>query len=105
MATTLVIATTAMLRAVIAINSNSMAKVTPPSGALKVAAMPAPEPAAMRVMRSVAGIRMNWPRAEPNAEPICTIGPSRPTEPPLPIEMAEARYLTMATRGRMRPAL
>ena len=27
--------------------------------------------------------------AEPIAEPICTIGPSRPTEPPVPIEMAE----------------
>ncbi len=33
------------------------------------------------------------------------IGPSRPTEPPLPIEIAEAKDLTAATTGRMRPRL
>ncbi len=35
--------------------------------------------------------------------PICTIGPSRPTEPPEPMEIAEARDLMTATLGRMRP--
>jgi len=37
------------------------------------------------------------------AEPIWTIGPSRPTDPPEPMQTAEARALTRATRGRMRP--
>ena len=39
------------------------------------------------------------------AEPICTIGPSRPTEPPAPMHSAEARALTTATWGRIRPPL
>ena len=45
----------------------------------------------------------HWPRLEPSAEPICTIGPSRPTEPPPPMHTALARALTAATRGRIRP--
>ena len=40
---------------------------------------------------------------EPRAEPICTIGPSRPTDPPTPMQMADARDLTTATAGPMRP--
>jgi len=44
-----------------------MAKTTPPNGALKVAAMPAPAPAAMRVTRSEVGIGMIWPSVAPNA--------------------------------------
>jgi hypothetical protein len=43
------------------------------------------------------------PIVEPSAEPICTIGPSRPTDPPEPIEMAEASAFTTTTRGRMTP--
>ena len=57
---------------------SSMANITPPIGVLKVAAMPAPAPAATRVMRWPAGMRMIWPRVEPSAEPIWMIGPSRP---------------------------
>ena len=40
---------------------------------------------------------------EPRAEPIWTMGPSRPTEPPVPMEIAEARALTATTRRRITP--
>ena len=40
---------------------------------------------------------------DPSADPIWTIGPSRPTEPPEPMHSAEASDLTTATRGRIRP--
>ena len=40
-----------------------------------------------------------------NVEPICMMGPSRPTDPPDPIEKDDARILTPATDGRMRPLL
>lgn len=40
---------------------------------------------------------------EPNAEPICTIGPSRPTDPPEPMHNAEASDFTIATCGPIRP--
>lgn len=43
------------------------------------------------------------PRVEPRAEPIWTIGPSRPTDPPEPMVRAEASVLTTATLGLMRP--
>ena len=39
---------------------------------------------------------------EPRAEPICTIGPSRPAEPPEPMQRAEATALAMDTRARIR---
>ena len=50
----------------------------------------------------------NWhsmicPRVEPKEDPIWTIGPSRPTEPPLPMETAEARAFISATIGLMMP--
>ncbi len=38
-------------------------------------------------------------------EPIWTMGPSRPTEPPVPMVNAEARDLTSTMRGRMNPPL
>ena len=40
---------------------------------------------------------------EASAEPICTIGPSRPTDPPTPMQIAEASALTIVTCGRIRP--
>jgi hypothetical protein len=43
----------------IATSSSSIAKTMPPSGALKVAAIPAPAPAAIRVFRSWVRIVMN----------------------------------------------
>ena len=47
--------------------------------------------------------RSSWPVTEPSAEPICTIGPSRPTEPPEPMQIAEASDFTTGTCGRIRP--
>lgn len=104
-ATTTAVATTSTLRAPTTSSSSSMAKTRPPSGVSKVAAMPAPAPAATRMRRSAAPIGSTCPSVEPKAEPICTIGPSRPTEAPEPIEMAEASDFTSAICGRMRPSL
>ena len=39
------------------------------------------------------------------ALPICTMGPSRPTEPPLPMQMPLASTLTSATCGLNAAAL
>lgn len=83
--------------------STSTAKRTPPSGVLNVAAMPAPPPAATSVARCHRETRANPPSHEANAAAICTMGPSRPTEPPVPIEIADATDLTAATTGRMTP--
>ena len=84
---------------------SSMANITPPIGVLKVAAMPAPAPAATSVMRCHGAMRMTCPRVEPSAAPIWMIGPSRPTAPPVPIDSAEASDLITATIGRMMPSL
>jgi hypothetical protein len=84
---------------------SSTANMTPPIGVLNVAAIPAPAPAATKVMRCPGGIRMICPRVEPSAEPIWMIGPSRPTAAPLPIEIAEASDFTTATTGRITPPL
>ena len=48
---------------------------------------------------------VSCPSAEPIAEPIWTIGPSRPTEPPEPMQSAEASDLTSGTRPRILPSL
>ena len=84
---------------------SSMANMTPPMGVLKVAAMPAPAPAATSEIRCHTGMRMICPMVDPSAEPIWMIGPSRPTDEPLPIAMADARDFTNATTGRMMPPL
>ncbi len=78
-----------------------MAKSTPPSGVLKVAAMPAPAPAATRVIRCQAIRPVTKLMVEPNDAPICAIGPSRPTDAPLPMARAEASDFVAATIGRM----
>ena len=83
---------------------SSIANITPPIGVLKVAAIPAPAPAATRVIRCQAAILITWPTVEPNEAPIWMIGPSRPTAAPLPIESAEASDLTAATTGRITPS-
>src|SRR6478672_6500707 len=60
-------------RKVRALNSgiiSSIANITPPIGVLKVAAMPAPAPAATSVMRCHDAMRTIWPSVEPMAEPI-----------------------------------
>ena len=60
---------------------SSIAKNTPASGALKVAAMPPAAPQATSTRIRSSATRTARPSVEPSAEPICTIGPSRPTEP------------------------
>ena len=55
-------------------------------------------------MRSrLSDMRMTWPKVEARAEPIWTMGPSRPTEPPVPMQMAEAKAFTPVTGGRIFP--
>ena len=85
---------------------SSIAKKTPASGALKVAAMP-PGGAARdeHAHPRLGDACTTRPIVEPRAEPIWTIGPSRPTEPPPPMHRAEASALTPATCGLIRPPL
>src|SRR5580698_10095544 len=79
---------------------SSIANMTPPIGVLKVAAIPAPAPAATNVIRCQGAMRTIWPSVEPIAEPIWMMGPSRPTAAPVPMESAEASDLITATTGR-----
>ena len=81
----------------------SMANRAPAMGALNVAAIPAAVPQATNVRKREPVTLRTCPRLDPMAEPICTIGPSRPTEPPEPIDTAEAKTLAIITRGRMAP--
>src|SRR5579883_2113085 len=67
----------------------SKPKNMPVSGALKVAAMPPAAPQATITRSFVSDIRTNWPMLDARADPIWTIGPSRPTEPPVPMHRAE----------------
>ncbi len=60
----------------------STPKNTPVIGALNVAAIPPAAPQATRIRIRFSGIFTHWPKLEASAEPICTIGPSRPTDPP-----------------------
>ena len=83
----------------------STPKNTPVIGALNVAEMPPAAPQATKMRSRLSGIRTHCPMPEASAEPIWTIGPSRPTEPPEPMHSAEARALTKATCGRIRPPL
>ena len=89
--------------AVKSLRISSMAKNTPARGALKVAAMPPAAPQATRTLSRSSATFTQPPRLEPSAEPIWTIGPSRPTEPPPPMHSAEARDLTRATCGAILP--
>jgi hypothetical protein len=82
---------------------NSSAKNTPAIGALNVAEIPAAAPHATSSRSWDSVTRASWPSTDPSAEPICTIGPSRPTEPPDPMHSAEASDLTIGTCGRIRP--
>ena len=69
----------------------STPKNTPVIGALKVAAMAPPAPQATRIRIRLSGILTSWPKPEASAEPIWTIGPSRPTDPPVPMHRAPRR--------------
>ena len=72
-------------------------------GALNVAAIPpaAPQVTSVRMLFGVSLV--HWPTVEPMADPICTIGPSRPAAPPNPIVSDEAMTFIVTTRFRMCP--
>ena len=82
---------------------SSSAKNTPAIGALNVAEIPPAAPHATSRRSCDSDSRSSWPVTEPRAEPIWTIGPSRPTEPPEPMQTAEASDFTIGTCGRIRP--
>ncbi len=83
--------------------NTSMAKITPAMGALNVAAIPAAAPqATMLRIRSSESLR-SWPIVEPRAEPTWMIGPSRPAEPPVPIQRADATIFAAATLALILP--
>jgi len=81
----------------------STANSTPAIGALKIAAIPAADPHAISVFRFASEILKTCPIVDPSADPICTIGPSLPADPPDPSVSAEATVFATATRGRMTP--
>ena len=72
-------------------------KNSPVMGALKVAEIPPAAPHATMIRSRDSDIRTTWPSVEARAEPIWTIGPSRPTDPPTPMQIAEATALTTVT--------
>jgi hypothetical protein len=84
-------------------SNSSTANSTPPSGVLKVAAMPAPAPAAIIVIFCQRASDRLRARVEPKEAPIWMIGPSRPTEAPVPMEIAEASDFITATMPRTFP--
>ena len=84
-------------------STTSKPKNSPVIGALKVAAIPPAAPQATMIRSRPSDIRTSCPRLEARADPICTIGPSRPTDPPVPIQIAEASAFTTVTWGRIRP--
>ena len=65
--------------------STSRVKSMPAMGALNIPAMPAAAPQPTRIIRILGDILNMEPRFEPIAEPVYTIGPSAPTEPPKPM--------------------
>ena len=68
----------------------------------EAAETPAAAPQATIVRRCSLEKRTSRPVADPNAAPICTIGPSRPAEPPELMQAAEAAALITTTAGRCR---
>jgi hypothetical protein len=67
--------------------------------------MPAAAPAASRVLRSSALVRIHWPSTEPTAPPVAMIGPSAPNGPPVPIEIAAEIGLRNIMRSGTRLSL
>ena len=67
--------------------------------------MPAPAPADRRVIFCPVESPIACENADPSADPIWMIGPSRPTDAPDPIDSAEASDLMTATMPRMLPRL
>ena len=78
----------------------------PPSGARKIAPMPAPMPAATAMRRSCASrLEPLRPAASRSPAEICAAGPSRPPEPPEPMVIAEATSLIGGMRAADAAAL
>ena len=77
----------AMLRSTI---STSSVNTRPAMGALKMPAMAAAAPHPTSSIRVLLSILNSWPRLEPMADPVSTIGASAPTDPPKPMVMADA---------------
>ena len=71
----------------------SAASTAPPSGARKIAPMPAPMPQATAIRASRASRSSRRARNEPKPAPIWAVGPSRPPDPPDPIVIADATSL------------
>ncbi len=101
MAVVVASATGTSVRALTSCSRISTANSTPPTGVLKVAAIPAPPPAATSVARCHRDTRAQLPLSEAKAAPIWMMGPSRPTDPPVPIDSADASALIAATTGRI----
>ena len=72
---------------------------------MNVPAIPAAAPQPTMIRRRLAGTRRNCPNTEPTAAPICTKGPTRPTELPVPMQTAEASVFTSNTLGGIKPPL
>jgi hypothetical protein len=81
----------------------STAKSAPAIGPLKVAAIPAAAPQPTRVRSWRGGAFNKRPSQDAAAAPIWTIGPSRPTEPPDPIVIADTSVFRPSTRRRIVP--
>ena len=75
---------------VMSIMSTSSVKTRPAMGALKMPEMAAAQPQPTRSITVRLSMPKSWPKREPMAEPVSTMGASAPTEPPKPMVMAEA---------------
>ena len=80
-----------------------MAKKTPARGALNVARFPPRHRTRPAPADAARPAGLSRPSVDPSADPIWTMGPSRPTDPPPPMHNAEARALTAATWAAIRP--
>ena len=70
-------------------------------GVLKVAAIVPDALQSMRVLIICGGSLKYFPTTDPNVEPICTIGPSRPTETPaLAVRSRSTEYRSESTHHR-----
>ena len=73
--------------AVRSIIKTSIVKSRPANGALKIPAIPAAAPHPTSSMRVRGSSRKSFPKFDPIAAPVYTIGASAPTDPPKPMVM------------------
>ena len=81
----------------------SDANKVPAIGALKVAEMPAAAPHPTSTVTAELDSLKYCPKTDPIAEPICTIGPSLPTDPPEPMVIADTNIFTRTIRSLIMP--